>query len=180
MSPKTERTDLEQAVLGVVWRDGPCTPYEVRKQFLDSPTPSWSGSAGTIYPLMKRLEAVGLLSSKDAGRDKRSTKLYRVTAAGRRALASWLQPPLAADAVSPGADPVRTRLLFVELLSKTERRKFFAEVTQQLDDSVRALRDPEREMTAKGERLLALNARGARRVAQARQRWFREAREELN
>ena len=57
----TDLTDLEQAALGVVWRDGPCTPYQVRKQFLDSPTPSWSGSAGTIYPLMRRLEDMGLV-----------------------------------------------------------------------------------------------------------------------
>ena len=175
----TDLTDLEQAALGVVWRDGPCTPYQVRKQFLESPTPSWSGSAGTIYPLVRRLERLGLLASRDAERDRRGTRLYRVTAAGRRALKRWLAPPLPAAAIGPGVDPVRTRLLFLGLLSPSERREFLDVVERQLEEAVVALGAAVREARDRGDPIQALAARGGLRVARARRLWFREVRAEL-
>lgn len=175
-----DRTDLEQAVLGVVWRDGPCTPYQVRKQFLESPSPNWSGSAGTIYPLMRRLEAMGLLRSRDADRDRRGTKLYRVTAAGRRALKDWLRPPLPISSILPGVDLIRTRLLFLELLSADERRTFLDAVGRQLDEAAAEVGALEREARAHGDTLEALATRGGLLVARARQRWFREVRAALS
>lgn len=174
-----ELTDLEHAALGAVWRAGSCTPYEVRKKFLASPTPSWSGSAGTIYPLMRRLERMGLVASRDADRDRRGTKLYRVTPAGRRALLHWLRPPLSRAAIFPGVDPIRTRLLFIDVLSEPERREFLDVVDGQLGEAVRELRTIEREAKARDDRILVLATRGALHVARARQRWFKEVREEL-
>lgn len=175
----TDRTELEQVTLGVVWRDGPCTPYHVRKQFLDSPTHTWSGSAGTIYPLMRRLEEQGHLTSDVAEHDRRGTRLYRVTPAGRRALKRWLRPPLAPAAVGPGFDLVRTRLLFFEALSATERREFLDVVARQLDDAASELRALERNVRAEGDPILSLAARGALLVARARRDWFKSVCEEL-
>jgi DNA-binding PadR family transcriptional regulator len=43
-------------------------------------------SPGTLYPTLHRLEADGLLSSKQRVVDGRARRVYRVTAAGRRAL----------------------------------------------------------------------------------------------
>ena len=34
-----EPTELEGCVQGVVWQQGPCTAYTIRKVFLDSPSP---------------------------------------------------------------------------------------------------------------------------------------------
>ena len=42
--------------MALIAENGPATPYAVRKDFLDSPTPQWSGSAGTIYPLVARMQ----------------------------------------------------------------------------------------------------------------------------
>jgi hypothetical protein len=41
---------MEGAVLGLMWAS-PGTAYEVRRVMQHSPNPSWSGSAGAIYPL---------------------------------------------------------------------------------------------------------------------------------
>jgi DNA-binding PadR family transcriptional regulator len=43
-------------------------------------------SPGTLYPTLHRLEADGLLSSKQRVVDGRARRVYRVTQAGRRAL----------------------------------------------------------------------------------------------
>lgn len=43
-------------------------------------------SPGTLYPTLHRLEADGLLSSKPRVVDGRARRVYRVTAAGKRAL----------------------------------------------------------------------------------------------
>ena len=48
-------SEIEACVLALVSVDGPATPYAIRKVFLNSPNPQWSGSAGTIYPLIGRL-----------------------------------------------------------------------------------------------------------------------------
>jgi DNA-binding PadR family transcriptional regulator len=44
-------------------------------------------SPGTLYPTLHRLEADGLLSSTQHVVDGRTRRVYRATAAGRRALA---------------------------------------------------------------------------------------------
>jgi DNA-binding PadR family transcriptional regulator len=43
-------------------------------------------SPGTVYPLLHRLEAQGLLSRRDVLAEGRVRKCYRLTAPGRRAL----------------------------------------------------------------------------------------------
>jgi DNA-binding PadR family transcriptional regulator len=43
-------------------------------------------SPGTLYPTLHRLEADGLLSSKQRVVDGRARRVYRLTAAGKRAL----------------------------------------------------------------------------------------------
>lgn len=45
-------------------------------------------SPGTLYPTLHRLEADGLLASKQRVIDGRARRLYRATAAGKRALAA--------------------------------------------------------------------------------------------
>lgn len=44
-------------------------------------------SSGTLYPMLHRLEADGLLTSKQQVIDGRTRRVYRATAAGRKALA---------------------------------------------------------------------------------------------
>lgn len=176
----SERSELELTTLGVVWRDGPCTPYHVRKQFLASPTQAWSGSAGTIYPLMRRLEEQGHLSSDDAEGDRRGTRLYRVTPAGKRALKRWLRPPLSPFAVGPGPDPIRTRLLFLEALTPSERKEFLEVVAEQLEETTAEMRALERQVRQDCDPTSSLAARGALLVARARRDWFKEVVEALS
>jgi DNA-binding PadR family transcriptional regulator len=125
-------TELEGAVLGAVVRDGPCTSYAVKEMFRASPSEFWSGSAGSIYPLMKRLEQRGLVASEKGSTGRRGHRTYRATPKGRRAFARWMTD--AERAAAMGIDPLRTRLVFLGQLSARDRTEFCAGVEAALDE----------------------------------------------
>jgi len=78
-----ELSTLELTALGVVWKQGPCTAYAVMREFAGSQTLAYRSGAGSIYPLLKRLRGVGLLSEGEG-------KL-RITSAGIERLRAWAQ-----------------------------------------------------------------------------------------
>jgi DNA-binding PadR family transcriptional regulator len=87
---KNELSEIEGCVLGLLAVDGPATPYAIRKVFLESPNPQWSGSAGTIYPLIERLLRRKLIRSKVCLTGKRRGHRISITPSGSWALKQWL------------------------------------------------------------------------------------------
>lgn len=159
--PSRRATDLEAFTLGLIWRHGPCTAYMVRRLMADSPSSQWSGSAGAIYPLVRRLERRGLLRSSAAVDDGRRTRNYVITRRGITALQSWIGPPLADDAVTVAHDPLRSRARFLGVLSAAEQRAWVAGAIEAMDTVAARIRawhelyggeDPmSRAMTRSGE-----------------------------
>src|SRR5579862_3154550 len=86
--------EIEGCVLALIAVDGPATPYAIRKVFLNSLNPQWSGSSGTIYPLIARLLRQKLICSTLCRTGKRRGYRISLTAAGSRALQSWLAVPI--------------------------------------------------------------------------------------
>lgn len=127
-------SELECFTLGLVWQLGPCSPYEVRRHMQASPSTQWSGSAGSIYPLMVRLEKAGLLSGKAARNGARRRREYTVTPAGLAALRAWIGPPLSPDAVTVAHDPLRSRARFLELLTPAQRLAWVKAARAALDE----------------------------------------------
>ena len=99
-------TELEGAALAVIAQGEGCTAYHVKRAFEISPSEYWSGSAGAVYPLVKRLESRGLIER--GAQRSRGARTLRITSAGCAALRSWFSD--VERAVSPGFDPLRTRL----------------------------------------------------------------------
>ena len=165
-------TELESTVLGVVWSKQPCTPYQVRCEFTESPSPYWSGSGGAIYPLMTRLESKGLVRSKAHATGSRRSRLYEVTPAGRASLRRWVGPPIAEDIVGVPPDPLRTRLAFLDVLPASRRAEWLQEIEARLEQLVgRSERFQDR---AEGP-FFALMARGALAMQRTRLAWVRDA-----
>ena len=125
-------TELEGSVLGLVWARQPCTPYRVRREFADSPSPHWSGSAGAIYPLMARLEAAGLLRSAAHATGGRDSRLYRATPAGRRALERWVGPAVPDEVAGVPPDPIRMRIASMEVLPPAQRRELLRQLESRM------------------------------------------------
>src|SRR6184192_1744794 len=77
------------AVLGLIALE-PRSGYDVKRIVDRTIRHFWAASYGQIYPELKRLEEAGWIAGKDADRGGRSRRVYRITAAGRRQLESWL------------------------------------------------------------------------------------------
>jgi DNA-binding PadR family transcriptional regulator len=171
MAMRQKLTELEGCILGLVWAKGLCTAYALRKEFLDSPSPHWSGSAGAIYPLVERLERWKLIRSTSHAAGRRHSKRYVLTPAGLRQLCSWMGPPLANETVGVPADPLRTRLGFLGALPPEQQWVFLAEAEHGLRVQMRRIEeDCTRHLP--DDRVSYFVARGALAAMQARLQWF--------
>lgn len=126
--------ELEGVVLGLVFKQQPCTAYAIRMALKSSPSSHWQASAGSIYPLLNRLESKGLLVSAADGVDGRGRKLLHITSAGRTALQDWIAHGTAPDIVAEIHDPVRTRLFFLQALPRDEQLQFAQQTLRSLRD----------------------------------------------
>ena len=117
-------SEIEGCVLGLLSLEGPATPYAIRKVFLQSPNPQWSGSAGTIYPLIERLLRRKLIRSKPFLTGKRRGQRISLTASGSCALKQWLSVPIPDWVAGVPPDPLRTRVRFLGAISDTQQRAF--------------------------------------------------------
>jgi DNA-binding PadR family transcriptional regulator len=172
-------TELESCVLGIVWQLGPITAYEIARPFAESPSAYWSGSAGAIYPLVKRLERQKLIAGETAKWNSRKKRLFRLTAAGLSALREWLAPPFPESAGAASFDPIRTRLVFLDALPPHERARFVDDAERVVREQLRVLEERHRIEEAEEKTLDALATRGGIHELRARLRWLGEVRARL-
>jgi DNA-binding PadR family transcriptional regulator len=119
-------SDLAGAALAEIAARGGATSYAVANAFAASPSEFWSGSAGSFYPLIKRLTAQGLLEARAGATGKRRHVEYHLTAAGRASLDHWLLDTRRAAGM--GFDPLRTRLVYLDQVSSEQRATFLEAV----------------------------------------------------
>lgn len=103
---KSVLTEIEGAILSEIAHRGNTTAFRVRRAFELSPSSEWSGSAGAIYPAIKRLRDRGLIIG-EATTDRRATLRISLTDAGQAAMLAWACDPDRASSV--GIDPFRLR-----------------------------------------------------------------------
>jgi DNA-binding PadR family transcriptional regulator len=165
--------------LGLLWELGPSTAYAIRKEFLASPSPHWSGSAGAIYPLIRRLEGQGLIRSADGTTGRRRSKRYSLTPGGREALRRWLGPPLADRTLGVPPDPLRTRMRFLGALPPKRKMSFLTQAQRWLPAHLAQVEKESERYRRAGALHAHLMALGAVRVLRARLKWIREVVAEL-
>lgn len=133
-------TELEGAILALLGTDGPMTAYAVRKVFLDSPSSFWSGSAGAIYPALKRMEKAGLVQSEDATRGHRAASALSLTPEGRAAAHAWSSD--AATAIGAGYDPFRIRVGSWKALPPDGRAALKRQLVTRIEARLAEMADP--------------------------------------
>jgi len=170
---------LEHAILGVLSVSGPCTAYAVRQEFARSPSSQWSGSAGAVYPALRRLERVGLVRSAALRGSARRARDYRMSAAGRAALERWLCSPVDAHEAAHVYDPVRLRVFFFHALAPEQRLAVIAEALARLEEARRRCEAHNAEEARRADRFGRWAAAGALRLLEARIAWFRELHDAL-
>lgn len=103
MRTSTERTTTrltatEAALLGLLARGGSRSGYDLKKAVDSSVGYFWKPAKTQIYAVLPRLVAAGLATRRDVAQADRPDKsVYRLTAAGRKALTQWLESPPEAD-----------------------------------------------------------------------------------
>jgi DNA-binding PadR family transcriptional regulator len=172
-------SEIEGCVLALLHEWGPATPYALRKEFLNSPTPQWSGSAGTIYPLIARLQRRGLVRAKLHPTGARPGRRISLSASGRRAFRSWLSIPVPDWVAGIPPDPLRTRVRFLEALSVRERRAFIVAARRAARRQLRVLEADVAVQRALGP-FHCLMSRGALLAMQARLDFLDESAKSLS
>jgi DNA-binding PadR family transcriptional regulator len=168
-------SELEGVVLGMLWSMGPKTAYSIRQIFLKSPSPHWATSAGTIYPLMKRLQHGGYIRSERHATGRREGLMYTLTPAGLKALRRWIgpQPPPIATAVP--VDALRLRLRFMGALNERDQETLIKTARRELTDSLKKLEIDGAEHRRDGDPFLQLAYRGAITTTRTRLALLKEA-----
>ena len=113
------------------------TGYEI-KQVTDRSTRFfWGASYGQIYPELRRLEAAGLVESREEPRGRVPRRVYSLTTAGRRALDAWLEM---ADESYEVRDEGLLKLFFGDLMSEEQRRALIARRSAWYEESAALFR----------------------------------------
>lgn len=172
-------TELESCVLGVVWLRGPCTAYVVRQEFLASESSHWSGSAGAIYPLLRRLEKAKLIRARSHAWGRGKRKEFEITDRGLGELRVWIGPPLPQWTAAPTFDPVRTRMSFLGALPSAKRAKFVAEARKNVDAELAAIAHKLEVYDRDAEPFEYLVIQGTRHELEARVKWLDQVAREI-
>lgn len=114
--------DTRTTCLGVLAM-GDASGYEIRKHFDEGPFSHFAdGGYGSIYPALTKLTAEGLLTCTAQSQDGRpDKKVYRITAAGRRALLDAMHR-------MPGEDKFRSDFLFIMFFADHQEPDWVAQV----------------------------------------------------
>lgn len=99
-------TELEGAVLSEIHHRQNRTAFKVRRAFQTSPSIEWSGSAGAVYPAIRRLVEAGLIDSAPIETGHKGSHLS-LSPEGVAAVEGWICDPVRATSV--GVDPFRLR-----------------------------------------------------------------------
>jgi PadR family transcriptional regulator, regulatory protein AphA len=117
-------TPTSYLVLGLLAREGPSTPYELKRHVAATIGHFWSFPHALLYKEPPRLVSLGLLTEEreEAGRRRR---LFTITTAGEAALRDWLARP--ARAPTELRDLGLLQLFFADLEPPSARRTIAAE-----------------------------------------------------
>jgi PadR family transcriptional regulator AphA len=112
-------TSTSYLVLGLIAREGPSTPYDLKRHVAATIGHFWSFPHALLYKEPARLVGLGLLTEERED-DGRRRRLFTITDRGRAATRAWL--------AAPAQEPVELRdagllqLFFADLGSTDDRR----------------------------------------------------------
>ena len=167
-----ELTSLEHTVLGVLLKLQPCRAHAVVMEFSTSQNLAFRSKAGSIYPLLSRLQQAGFVQVEG--------RKYSLTAAGVEELTAWVRAPFTADHVSTNLDLLRSRMYFLDVLDRAEVDGFLDYAEAELEALLLRVKDLVQEHQKIGDYYGELANLGAVQETEARIAWIKAVRERLN
>ena len=132
-------TENEGSLLGVIVRLEPLSSYQLIKIFEESPVAKFNNSKGAVYPQVRRLKARGFLEAASAKDEKKPSELVKTTELGREALRLWVQDISHDHTFLP--DPIRTRMMLLDLLSRDEQIAWIVDMRRLLEEKKREVQE---------------------------------------
>ncbi len=173
-------SELEGVCVGLIHQHQPCTAYRVRKMLKDAPSSHWQASAGSVYPLLARLEKEGLIGTNEVSDDGRGTQTLTVLRPGLSALKSWVLMGTDDDLISSVTDPVRSRTFFLNVLGAAQRLKFVEQLIERTQSYLAETAERMEYAKRSNNQFDYLGALGAFKVTEARLEWLYEVKVELD
>lgn len=158
--------------LGLIASEGPVTGYQVMRQFQSSSSSYFSGSAGAIYPLLKRLDKMGLIEDSGEKLNSKTKARYRITPLGQEKLCDWVRAPIPVEDVSYAVDFLRSRVFFMKSLTPEEIGEFVKDARGKLKVQVRLHKAKASESNAAGDAVVAMGYQSLVMVDEARLKWL--------
>jgi DNA-binding PadR family transcriptional regulator len=118
-SPPQHMTATSYLVLGLVEREGPSTPYDLKRHVAATIGHFWSFPHALLYTEPPRLVKLGLLTEERES-DGRRRRLFTITELGRAAIQAWLAKP--AHEPTELRDVGLLQLFFADLGSTDDRQ----------------------------------------------------------
>ena len=112
-------TSTSYLVLGLIGREGPSTPYDLKRHVAATIGHFWSFPHALLYKEPARLVELGLLT-EEREVDGRRRRLFAITDAGRAALRAWLATP--SQAATELRDAGLLQLFFADLGTADDRQ----------------------------------------------------------
>lgn len=136
-----ELSVLECAILGLLQQE-PRSGYDLMKMFADTAMGSFSGSPGTVYPAVTRLERRGLVrGTTQNAATLRPRRVFRPTPAGVAALERHLRSSVTRDDVVRDPGAVLLRFAFAgELLGAAAATRLLEEFAAAIEAYLPELR----------------------------------------
>ena len=167
-------SELEGICLGLVSKHQPCTAYQVRQKLKAAPSSHWRASAGSVYPLLERLQNDDLLVAVEDAEDGRGRKLLSITRGGKTSLRKWLLAGTTPELIFSVTDPVRSRMFFLSQLTASQRHTYLVQLLSEMERYFQQTSDYLKTLSPEDDIDGYLGALGAERLAKARLKWVQE------
>jgi PadR family transcriptional regulator, regulatory protein AphA len=118
-APPAHLTSTSYLVLGLIEREGPSTPYELKRHVAATIGHFWSFPHALLYKEPPRLVELGLLTEEREAEGRRR-RLFTITGRGRAAIRAWLAKP--SQEPTELRDAGLLQLFFADLGSTDDRR----------------------------------------------------------
>ena len=166
---------LRFGILGLLDEE-PLHGYKIKQRFEEMLGRTWEVNIGQVHQTMQRLERDGLVVAVGE-RGDRGRQAYRVTEAGRSALAEWLQDPESEPQLL--REEVYVKLLLLMRKSNGRAEELLNSQRRVYLQRLRDLSDQERTARQRSRPELGLLFRGALLHAEADLKWLDECFEEI-
>jgi len=168
------------AILGWLSKS-PMSGYDLKQRFTKVTPFHWSESNAQIYPILKKLEQEGLVSSRlDESSGARNRRIYIITSDGLEHLETWLKEPVEP---SQQREELLLKLTMGEHLNDETLRShieyYHTQIRQQLS-TIRIIESRQSESKESGHPYLSMTIDFARMTLKAKDQWCQQVLTQLN